>query len=170
MRRLALTIAIACVLSGVARAGEIHSTGIVAPPAPAPSSVTTTGEIPSTGATGTQSSGTVLAIILTIIGSFAKDFIQFAALTNCLWAGRLTCTDHAASVDTNGLELGPPPLPGDIQLTDIRDKKTRARVSNGAKVAHYSTDQFKTSENYRKRAFSSFDPSIPKSVGVPAIG
>lgn len=65
MRRFALAIALAFVLSGVARAGEIHSTGVVAPPAP--SSVTTTGEIPTTGATVPQPSSAVLAIILTII-------------------------------------------------------------------------------------------------------
>ena len=57
MRRLVLAVALACVLSGVARAGEISSTGVVAPPPP------TTGEIHSTGAT----SSTVLTIILTFI-------------------------------------------------------------------------------------------------------
>jgi len=65
MRRMALAIALACVLSGVARAGEIHSTGVVAPQ---PSgTVTTTGEMPTTGATVPQPSSTVLTIILTII-------------------------------------------------------------------------------------------------------
>jgi hypothetical protein len=66
MRRLALAVVLACVLSGIARAGEIPSTGATAPQ---PSStVTTTGEIPSTGATAPQPSSTVLTIILTIIG------------------------------------------------------------------------------------------------------
>ena len=65
MRRLALAIALSCVLSGMAHAGEIHSTGAVAPPTP--------GEIPTTGLTGeTPSNGgtestTVLTIILTLI-------------------------------------------------------------------------------------------------------
>jgi hypothetical protein len=70
MRRLALAIALACVLLGVPRAGEIHSTGAVATPTPSPTTtygeihttgVTTAGEIPSMDATAT------LTIILTII-------------------------------------------------------------------------------------------------------
>lgn len=41
MRRLALAIVLACALSGVAHAGEIHTTGAVAPQQPpqAPSSI-----------------------------------------------------------------------------------------------------------------------------------
>ena len=41
MRRLALAIVLACVVSGVVHAGEIHTTGVVAPqqPPPAPSSL-----------------------------------------------------------------------------------------------------------------------------------
>ena len=85
MRRLAIAIALACVVSGVARAGEIHSTGAAAPstpgeipttgaPAP-PSMITTTGEIhttalgeiPSTGAPEPEASNTILTIILTLI-------------------------------------------------------------------------------------------------------
>ena len=77
MRRLTLAVALACVLSGAARAGEMHSTGVVAPPPP-PSTVsvngeipatgtTAPGEIPSTGATAPQQSGTLLTIILTLI-------------------------------------------------------------------------------------------------------
>lgn len=65
MRRLALAITLACVLSGVARAGEIHPTGVVAPPPPPPSTVTAAGEIPGTDATAPQD--TVLTIILAII-------------------------------------------------------------------------------------------------------
>ena len=65
MRRLALAITLACVLSGMARAGEIHTTGAAAPPPP-PSTITMTGEIHSTGAP--QESNTALTIILTIIG------------------------------------------------------------------------------------------------------
>ena len=71
MRRLALAIALACVLSGVVRSGEIHTTGAVATPTPRPAMVpgeihptgvvaTTPGEIPTTGATA-------LTIILTLI-------------------------------------------------------------------------------------------------------
>ena len=75
MRRLALAIAIACVLSGVARAGEIHTTGGIAAPTPSP--VTAPGEIPTTGATAPgeihssdatapQESSTLATIILTL--------------------------------------------------------------------------------------------------------
>ncbi|HEX7333953.1 MAG TPA: hypothetical protein VF290_20785 [Pyrinomonadaceae bacterium] len=75
MRRLALTITLACVLSGAAHAGEMPSTG--APTPPPPSTTTAAGEIPTTGSaapgeihsTGApQESDTVLTIILTIIG------------------------------------------------------------------------------------------------------
>ena len=81
MRRLALAIALACVLSGAVSAGEIHSTGVVAP-TPTPSTVMAPGEIPSTGgastsstttaggeipATAPEESGTLLTIILTLI-------------------------------------------------------------------------------------------------------
>jgi len=66
MRRLALAVTLACVLSGVARAGEIHSTGAVAPQ-PSGSSIVTTGEIPINGAATQQASSTVLSIILTLI-------------------------------------------------------------------------------------------------------
>lgn len=65
MRRLALAIALAGVLSGVARAGEIHSTGAVAPPPP--TTATATGKVPTTGATGPQASSKVLTIVLTLI-------------------------------------------------------------------------------------------------------
>lgn len=64
MKRLALTMALTCVLSGAAYAGDMHSTGAVAPPPP-PSTVTAPGEMSSTGAP--QESNTVLTIILTII-------------------------------------------------------------------------------------------------------
>jgi hypothetical protein len=71
MRRLALAIALACILSGVARAGEIPSTGAVAPPPPSRMATTgeihSTGEIPTTEATETQASSTLLTIILTLI-------------------------------------------------------------------------------------------------------
>ena len=66
MRRLALAIGLACVLSGMTHAGEIHTTGAVAPPKPSEIHSTGTaaaGEIPSTGGDST----TTLAIILTLI-------------------------------------------------------------------------------------------------------
>jgi hypothetical protein len=70
MRRLVLAIALACVLSGVARAGEIPSTGAVAQPTPSPVTTTevihTTGEIYSTGAAAPQASSTILTIIVTL--------------------------------------------------------------------------------------------------------
>jgi hypothetical protein len=81
MRRLALAIVLACALSGGARAGEIHTTGAVAPPTPStvtaageipttgsPCTVTIAGEIHSTGATAPQDSTTVLTIILALLG------------------------------------------------------------------------------------------------------
>jgi hypothetical protein len=69
MRRLALVLTLACVLSGVVRAGEIHTTGAVASPSPTP--VPATGQIPTNDETPPgeiHSTGeTVLTIILTII-------------------------------------------------------------------------------------------------------
>jgi hypothetical protein len=70
MNRLALAIALACVLSGVARAGEIHPTGVVAPGeipstgAPTSDMITAPGEIHTTGAP--EESSTLLTIILTV--------------------------------------------------------------------------------------------------------
>ena len=64
MRRLALAIALACVLSGAARAGEIHTTGAAATP-----STTTTGEIHGTSETETQASSTILTIIVTLFST-----------------------------------------------------------------------------------------------------
>ena len=65
MRHLALAVLLACMLSGTARAAEIPSTGVVSQPPQ--STVTTTGEVPSTGATVPQSSGVLIGIILTLI-------------------------------------------------------------------------------------------------------
>jgi len=65
MRRLTLAIALACVLSGAVRAGEMASTGVVAPPPP-PSSATAVGST-ATDAPAPQASSTVLTIILTLI-------------------------------------------------------------------------------------------------------
>lgn len=81
MRRLAMAIALACTLSGVTRAGEIPSTGAVAPRpqhptisgeihttgAATPSTMPIAGEIHSTGAKAPQPPSTLLAIILTVI-------------------------------------------------------------------------------------------------------
>jgi hypothetical protein len=69
MRRLALAVVLACTLSAVAHAGEIHPTGAVASPSPSPipSAVTTTGDVPTNGATAPQDSSTVVEIILTLI-------------------------------------------------------------------------------------------------------
>jgi hypothetical protein len=65
MRHLAIAVLLAVMLSGTARAGEVPSTGVVAPPPP--STVTATGEIPTTDATVPQASSTLLTIILTLI-------------------------------------------------------------------------------------------------------
>ena len=76
MRRLALAFALATVLTGVVRAGEIPTTGVAAPLPPC--TVRATGEIPTTGATapGTiptpcatapQDSSAILTIILALI-------------------------------------------------------------------------------------------------------
>lgn len=69
MRHLALAIALACVLSGTARAGEIPSTGAVALPGENHSAgVSMPGEIPTNGVIGeTHATGTALTIILTLI-------------------------------------------------------------------------------------------------------
>ena len=76
MRRLALVIALGCILSGATRAGEIHTTGAVAPPPPRTTTIAgeipstgamIAGEIHSTGATAPQPSSTLLTIILTFI-------------------------------------------------------------------------------------------------------
>ena len=75
MRRLALAIALACVLSGVVRSGEIHTTGAVATPtpSPAPGESHPSGAVASadweinTGETATQESSVVLTIIVTLI-------------------------------------------------------------------------------------------------------
>ena len=64
MRRLALAIALASVLSGVTHAGEIHTT---APAPPEPGRVMTTGDIHSTDAPEPETSSTILTIILTLI-------------------------------------------------------------------------------------------------------
>ncbi len=66
MRRLTLAVVLACALCGLARAGEIPSTGIIAPPPP-PNPVITSGEVPSTGATIVEPATDVLEIVLMMI-------------------------------------------------------------------------------------------------------
>jgi len=77
MRRLALTIALACVLSVVARAGEIPTTGVIATPTPTPSLLTIYAEIQTTGVANAgeihssdeaaSEVSTALTVILTLI-------------------------------------------------------------------------------------------------------
>ena len=77
MRHLAMALALACVFSGVTRAGEIHSTGAIAAPGETPGTgMATGGEIPpangmgenhNTGATASDASDALLATILTLI-------------------------------------------------------------------------------------------------------
>lgn len=79
MRRLALAVVLACVLSGTSTAGEIPTTGVPAPQTSSsvvttgeiPSSdrtlqLSSTGEIPSSDRTESESSAIVLAILLSI--------------------------------------------------------------------------------------------------------
>jgi hypothetical protein len=68
MRRLTLAVVLACALCGIARAGEVPTTGVIAPPPP-PNPVITSGEVPLTGATTLEPATDVLAIVLTIISS-----------------------------------------------------------------------------------------------------
>jgi hypothetical protein len=63
MRQLAIAVLLACMLSGTVRAGEVPSTGVVAPQPS--SSAGVAGKIPTTGGDST----TVLAIVLTLISS-----------------------------------------------------------------------------------------------------
>jgi len=71
MRRLALAVVLACVLSGVVCAGEIHTTGAVGDipttGVPMTGEIPGTGEIHSTGAATPEAASTVLTIILTVI-------------------------------------------------------------------------------------------------------
>lgn len=74
MRRLALAIALACIVSGVIHAGEIHTTGVVSPPphgtvtatGEVPTSVITAEDIPGTNVIAVQDSTTALTIILAL--------------------------------------------------------------------------------------------------------
>jgi hypothetical protein len=66
MRHLAIAVLLACMLSGTARAGEVPSTGVVAPQPS--SSAGATGAIQTTDVTSPQESITVLMIILTVLG------------------------------------------------------------------------------------------------------
>ena len=74
MRHLALAVVLACVLSGVARAGEIPTSDRTTPPGSS-SRVTPgeihssdrTGEIPSGDPTAPEASSTLLTIVLTLL-------------------------------------------------------------------------------------------------------
>ena len=69
MKRFVIAVALACVLSGTAMAGEIHSVGAAAPPPPPAS-----GEIPSTGVQASpppEASSPVLTVLLIIINAVA---------------------------------------------------------------------------------------------------
>ena len=72
MRHLAIALLLACMFSGTARAGEVPSTGVVAPQPS--SSVVTTGEIHTTDVVTVEipttggDSATVLTIILNLLG------------------------------------------------------------------------------------------------------
>lgn len=66
MRRLAFAIALACLLSGGVRAGEIHPTGVVAPPPP--NTLTAANGIQTTSATAAADSTAVLTILLAFLG------------------------------------------------------------------------------------------------------
>ena len=65
MRHLAIALLLACMFSATARAGEVPSTGVVAPQPSSPVGVTR--EIPTTGETAAQDSTAILTIILTLI-------------------------------------------------------------------------------------------------------
>ena len=78
MRRLAIAVVLACVLSGTAWAGEIPSSdrtppGLVVRPGEIPicdgttPQVSSTGEIPSIGVTESESSDIMLTFLLSII-------------------------------------------------------------------------------------------------------
>lgn len=70
MRQLALAVVLACMLSGVARAGEIPSSDRTTPHGShlqvLPGEIRT-GEIPSSDATAPDASSTLLTIILTLL-------------------------------------------------------------------------------------------------------
>lgn len=67
MKRFALTLVLACALSGTAMAGDVPSTGIVAAP-PAIDETATPGDVPSTGSTAPGDMPTVdLSILLTVL-------------------------------------------------------------------------------------------------------
>lgn len=67
MRRLTLAVVLACALCGIARGGEIPSTGIISPPPPPESSMSTSGDTIPTDATTLDSSDALLTTILTVI-------------------------------------------------------------------------------------------------------
>lgn len=70
MKRFAMTLALACALSGTALGGNVPSTDFVPPPPPPPGAAQTAspGEIPSTGFTSPGEMPTCgLSVLLTIL-------------------------------------------------------------------------------------------------------
>jgi hypothetical protein len=68
MKRFVMSMALTCVLSASALAGEIPTVGVTAPPPDEPPPVTAPGEIPSGGLTQ-QMSETALSLVQLILGS-----------------------------------------------------------------------------------------------------
>jgi hypothetical protein len=68
MKRFVLAVAMTCVLTGSALAGEIPTVGFNAPPPAEPPPVTAPGEIPSGGLTQ-QMSEAVLTLVQLMLGS-----------------------------------------------------------------------------------------------------
>lgn len=65
MKRFVLAVALACVLSSSALAGDIHTTGAPAPPPPGEvPSTGAPGEIPTTGSPSPGDMGNVLALMI----------------------------------------------------------------------------------------------------------
>lgn len=68
MKRFAITIALTCVLSGAALAGEIPSVGVTPPPPGEPPAPTEPGDIPTSGFTQ-QVTETALTLIQFAFGA-----------------------------------------------------------------------------------------------------
>ncbi len=67
MKRFVMTIALTCVLSASALAGDVPTVGVTAPPPPETSTPTAPGEIPSTDLRQ-QVSEAVLAFVQLVLG------------------------------------------------------------------------------------------------------
>lgn len=73
MKRLVMAIALSCLLSGLALAGEVPSVVPAPPPPPGPTQATTPtspGEIPTSGSAD-QISDAALSALLTVLGLLA---------------------------------------------------------------------------------------------------